>query len=1337
MPRQSPIRKPGSPLVRLLGGLLLAAYFVAGLAYLGLRHYVWPRLDDWRPMLVEQLSALSGRPVTFGRLDTGFEGLRPRITIEALRIDDDDGSPVLAVPRATAVLSLAGLFTGELRLSVLQLDRPALRVERLDADRLRIAGVEVAPGSGADGAALERLLAQRRVLVHDATIEWSDRERGLAGRLEGVELSMGNVGRRHRGALTVPTAGPGWERLQFAFEIYRPAHSAPHQWQQWSGHAYLGVDGFDVGRFASVAPTPPALVAGKGALRTWLTFEAGRVRDARVKLDARELVWSAGATAGAGTGTGSGARAGVATGAVRVDRLEADVAARPSGSGHLLRVQQFAARAGELAFSAVGEQEILIDADGRPVGGRLSLAAFDPAAALGFASRLPLDPALLGQLARFGVAGRIEALTARFSRDARLEFDAAVDFARLSLRYRDDAPAADAQPLPRVPWFENLSGEARITRAGGELRVRSQRSTLGFPGIFAEPAIPLDSLRAQASWSIEESDEAVAGVAVRIEELRFANADAAGVVSGSYRTGGNGPGIVDLQGRLERADATRAARYLPLQIDAPVRAWVEDAILAGRSGDARFRLRGDLDDFPYRNPEQGEFSITAQVDDGVLRYAPGWPQIERFQGTLAFERAGMRIRMRSGHVFGVALGATEANVRDFASPLLRVEGSGEGPAEDMLRFVNESPLATRIDDFSREARAGGNAQLALRLDLPLGALERSQVAGTVRFIGNALSLDSTMPPFEDVRGALEFSEEGLALRGITATFLDGPLRVDGETPEPGRFVLRAQGTMSAAGMRDVVDNPLTRALEGRTDYRALIDVRRRASTVTIESDLAGLSSSLPEPLRKAADARWPLKVTAIPEIPGDPVARPRRDEIRVVLRDSIRIALQRERDPRSERLLIRRGALALDAEPLLRESGLSVVLSTAEVDVDAWTPLLGRAEPRQAGERAVAERAVAEFAEGFSLMPDTVSVVASRVRVGGKVLHDVAFGATRVGGYWRANVVSRETSGYFSWRDPEPGQRIGTLTARFTRLEIPRTRVGEFESLLDSQPSELPALDVVADDFVLFDHRLGRLELRATNSPRPGRSGWQLDRLRIVNPSATLEASGSWAPGAAAGVRPTRLRLELALADSGGLLAVYGLKNVMRGGVGTITGELHWMGSPLAIDYPSLGGEIALKIGKGQFLKTEPGIAKLIGVLNLQSLPRRLALDFRDVFAEGFSFDEIVGDVSIRHGIARTENLLMRGVQAQVRIRGEADIERETQALAVEVRPELNAGIASLAYGAMVNPAVGLGSFIAQLALRGPIQQMFAYEYDVQGSWSDPQVVEKRRTLQPMPEPMP
>jgi uncharacterized protein YhdP len=165
------------------------------------------------------------------------------------------------------------------------------------------------------------------------------------------------------------------------------------------------------------------------------------------------------------------------------------------------------------------------------------------------------------------------------------------------------------------------------------------------------------------------------------------------------------------------------------------------------------------------------------------------------------------------------------------------------------------------------------------------------------------------------------------------------------------------------------------------------------------------------------------------------------------------------------------------------------------------------------------------------------------------------------------------------------------------------------------------------------------------------------------------------------------------------------------------------MGSPITLDYPSLGGSFNVNVETGQFLKADPGIAKLLGVLSLQSLPRRLLLDFRDVFSEGFAFDFLRGDVTIVQGIARTNNLQMKGVNAAALMEGEADIAKETQNIKVVVVPEINAGSASL-LASYINPVWGIGSFLAQLILRRPLLDAVTKEFLVDGTWVDPRVTE-------------
>ena len=199
------------------------------------------------------------------------------------------------------------------------------------------------------------------------------------------------------------------------------------------------------------------------------------------------------------------------------------------------------------------------------------------------------------------------------------------------------------------------------------------------------------------------------------------------------------------------------------------------------------------------------------------------------------------------------------------------------------------------------------------------------------------------------------------------------------------------------------------------------------------------------------------------------------------------------------------------------------------------------------------------------------------------------------------------------------------------------------------------------------------------------------------------------------------MNFRLEIQNSGDLLARFGTKDVVRRGKGLMQGQVSWAGSPLSLDYASLSGAFNVSIEGGQFLKADPGLAKLLGVLSLQSLPRRLTLDFRDVFSEGFVFDFFRGDVRIDQGIAYTDNLQMKGVNAAVLMEGQADLFRETQDIRVVVVPEINAGTASL-IAAAINPAIGLGTFLAQFVLRKPLMEAATQEFHIDGSWIDPRI---------------
>ncbi len=426
-----------------------------------------------------------------------------------------------------------------------------------------------------------------------------------------------------------------------------------------------------------------------------------------------------------------------------------------------------------------------------------------------------------------------------------------------------------------------------------------------------------------------------------------------------------------------------------------------------------------------------------------------------------------------------------------------------------------------------------------------------------------------------------------------------------------------------------------------------------------------------------------------------------------------------------------RGGIGVNAPAPTPSSGVAALLELGQVDADAWRRLFDPVGDTAGGTPA------APAADGYA--PRSIGLRAQQLTIGDRQLDRLVAGISEADGSWRATLDAVQLAGYAEYRPARPGPTAtaaGRVYARLSRLSLPKQEAERVESLLEQQPASVPSLDVVVDDLELRGKRLGRVEIEAVNRGGEGssRRAWQLTRLNLITPEARLTASGSWGDAGRPGApRRSAIDFALELADSGDYLERLGTGRTIRGGKGRLVGRIDWQGSPFELDYDSLGGRFKVAIEAGQFLKVEPGVARLLGVLSLQTLPRRLTLDFRDLFQRGFAFDSITGDVAIRQGVARTNNLLMRGAQAAVLMEGEADIERETQDIRVVVVPEINAGTASLAYAA-INPAIGLGTFLAQLVLRKPLIQAGTREFQVSGTWDEP-VIERleRRFDEPLP----
>jgi uncharacterized protein YhdP len=358
----------------------------------------------------------------------------------------------------------------------------------------------------------------------------------------------------------------------------------------------------------------------------------------------------------------------------------------------------------------------------------------------------------------------------------------------------------------------------------------------------------------------------------------------------------------------------------------------------------------------------------------------------------------------------------------------------------------------------------------------------------------------------------------------------------------------------------------------------------------------------------------------------------------------------------------------------------------------------------------------------------------------GRRFRDLTVGARRDGDHWNISLKGRDIEGSAAWYLAAPQAPNGRAVLRLARVALPReagASRGEAERPAPAAAAKArnrwPEVDAEAERFVSRGHELGKLKVRA----KPQGDDWLIDALELANDGGTITAHGAWHAGND-GER-TSLDATFDVKDAGVFLARFGYPDEIRGAPTKGTGHFTWPGAPSDFDYDALDGKLSIATGAGQFLKIQPGIGRLLGVLSLQALPRRITLDFHDVFSEGFAFDEAKGDVSIVGGVMRTDGFAINGTAARITIKGEADLARETQALDVHVQPSLATGVSAgaaallVAANPMIAAVVGAGTLLAQKVLKDPIEQMFSYEYRVTGQWSDPVVarVGREPTLVP------
>ncbi len=1246
-----------------LGVLLIIA---AGVVSLSLRYWILPDIEQYHDDVTQAASRAIGLPVTIGKIAGGWRGLRPSLTFSDVRLYDANGNNTLILKQVDNVLSWMTVLTGELRLHALEIDEPDLLVRRDKQGQLHIAGLQ-AGAQGGEGKLSDWLLHQAHIRIRNGHVVWQDE---LYDRpalvLQQVQLLLENGWRHHRFAVRISPPDMASSALDVRGDL---VGSSFNRLQDWHGVLFTQMDFVDTSSWASWVTFPEAFRHARGGVRAWIGIKDGKVERMTADMDMSDVQ----------------ARLGEAVPALDLEELHGRIGASLLEHGfevaaHKLSLQMrngFRLPPSNFSLRLSGTQ------DNPFQSGMAETDSLDLADIATMAQYVAMSDASRQKLVALAPAGYVTDMHADWGAgaDKRMHFGIRAKFHDIVLH-----------KVEHFPGIENLSGQISGSDSDGSLSLISYALKVDAPDLLLGP-VGFEKFAVQAGWQRNAG-----GWDIKLNDLSIANEDLAGTAYGSLLLPQQGTPTVDLSVNFTRASVAHAVRYLPKELlGAPTMDWLQTGLQGGEASMASIRLRGNLDDFPFPENRKGIFRVEVKARDAVIDFAKDWPRVEDANATLLIEGNKLQVDSDSAMLAGARAQRVNVVIPDLMSddPVLSIRGEASGPTKYGLNFIKHSPVRGYTDGFTDDTTARGDGRLDLQLDIPLSD-KPTKVAGSYHFDENDIDFGGAIPIARKVSGDLLFTESQLSSRNLSAQILGGPAAIAIKTDPDGTLKIGLQGKADMAGWRKVNGLPALRALSGAAAWTGDVSVKGDQFAVTVNSTLKGIGAALPVPFAKHAEDEVPVGF----ELRS---ATPTQDIMWLRYGNLASARMLRAQDKSGSRS-IKRGYISFGpARRMPDRDGMWVVGALPELSLEGWNALW----PDGAS-------------DGNSGLPsfDGLDMSVQKLVGYGNVISGVSIHARNHDGVMNAQLNSPSLRGELNWFPQGNGKLVLRLKSMVTaKLDAPAETTKPASPPASTQPKSgkpvsIPVIDVVVEHLVYRGKTIGRLELNASQHDKDV----LLDHFKLANADGMVEASGKW------GTLPaqTHLAIKLTLNDAGNVLAQAGYPSSIKSGSGTLDCDLVWPGAPSDLAWSRTDGHLDVKLEKGRFLKLDPGAGKLLSVLSLQALPKRITLDFNDVFSQGFEFDNIDGVAQVKQGIMTTSDFKIKGSAAAVNLSGQVDLPHETQNLQVKVMPTIGDSVSLLAFAA--GPAVGAGVFLANKLLRDPLDKLVAFEYNVTGSWADPKV---------------
>ena len=856
----------------------------------------------------------------------------------------------------------------------------------------------------------------------------------------------------------------------------------------------------------------------------------------------------------------------------------------------------------------------------------------------------------------------------------------------------------------KYPGVKGLSGYLFLSSEGGMVQINSKWLKLNLPKWYRKP-LTFSAMKAFIRWHQHNS-----GLDIKALNVQFNNQDIQARAKLNIFLPKLAPPKLNLIGHFNIKHIGRLKWYLPERIlSKQLVSWINQAFLGGQIKQGIVVFNGSVDDFPFAK-HQGHFAMNALVNNVTLNYAPQWPAISEVYGRINMVDKTMQIHANKGNIIGARLKQVAVVIPDLRTPVLFVNGEVNSNLAKGLEFLRHSPLAiaAHLSNF----KTTGSMQLNLKLTVPLSADEVNvDSVGSIAFQNAEMDLKPWHVKLDHLKGRLKFNNAKLSADHITASLYGEPAQISVATikkPKQSRIIqVMIGGQFRVADLQRQFHFPLTDYFSGTSDYRAVLKLHDAKSSLAnhfdLSTDLYGISThNIPPPFAKTQGERRLLKLHMI-------INKNAPLQLKLKYGKTASAAFSFKDTPQG--LNFESGELRLgDTRARFQHvPGLIIDGALKKVEWVKWKALIKQV--LQSNHKAKQP--------SLSVPLHYVALKIAAFQAFNQSLHNVYVKLTQHKHHWIVQLKSTNIAGRLVI-PREPGK---TWRGQFQRLYLQKfklsTKANHKPTHFDSRL--IPSLNIQSKDFRYSKVDYGKLKLVTQQT----RLGLNVTQLKTHSPLLVLSLSGYWHQ--IHKEQWTKMQGYFQTTNLSKLLSQMGVPKLLKGGRGSVAVSLEWLGAPYEIAAKKLEGRVKMAFYDGRVIhiknsaESKLGLGRLINILSLQSIAKRLTLDFSDFSKKGFEFNTLKGDFMLDHGNAITRDTTMDGPVAKVQIKGRIGFAKKDYDLTLDVAPYITSSI-PLIVGIAGGPVAGVLTWIVNKLLSPEIGKAFGFSFKVMGSWDHPKI---------------